>query len=69
MRDDTVTGTITLTFYGEGDPQVMTKPISIDFSANGLPNGGTASLLVDLTTLPLCYAFARDFALLLQFIL
>lgn len=38
--DDTVTGTITTTSYGEGDPQVITTPVSIDFSANGLPSGG-----------------------------
>ncbi|WP_316348364.1 sugar-binding protein [Desulfuromonas acetoxidans] len=38
--DDTVTGTITTTSYGEGDPEVTTTPVSIDFSANGLPSGG-----------------------------
>ncbi|WP_316348362.1 sugar-binding protein [Desulfuromonas acetoxidans] len=38
--DDTVTGTITMTSYGEGDPEVTTTPVNIDFSANGLPSGG-----------------------------
>jgi hypothetical protein len=38
--DDTVTGTITMTTYGEGDPEVSTTPVNIDFSANGLPSGG-----------------------------
>jgi len=38
--DDTVTGTITTTDYGIGDPEVTTVPVNIDFSANGLPSGG-----------------------------